>query len=87
MLAEYKRKTNIGVGLGILAQFVGFVLIVVAYEVAILGYSFLFGGIVLFIWGCWSYAKGKGYEGAVGLLGLFTIIGLIILACLPDKHK
>ena len=87
MLAEYKRKTNIGVGLGIVAQFVGYVLTSFGDVGAFFGYSFLVGGTVLFIWGCWSYAKGKGYDGALGFLGLFTIIGLIILACLTDKHK
>ena len=87
MLAEYKRKTNIGVGLGILAQVVGYVLTSFGGAGAVFGWSFLVGGTVLFIWGCWSYAEGKGYDGAFGFLGLFTIIGLIILACLPDKHK
>jgi hypothetical protein len=87
VLAEYKKKTNIGMGLGIVAQFVGVVLINSGYVGTVFGYSFLLGGIVLCIWGCWSYAKGKGYDGVLGFLGLFTIIGLIILACLPDKHK
>jgi len=41
----------------------------------------------LWIFGVWCYAKGKGYHGAWGLLGVFTLIGLTILACFPDRHK
>lgn len=44
-------------------------------------------GIVFFIWGCVSYAQGKGQSPALGLLGFFSICGLIILILLPDKHK
>jgi hypothetical protein len=44
-------------------------------------------GISIFVWGCASYALGKGHHGAWGLVGLLTFIGLIILAYLPDKHK
>lgn len=82
MLAEYKTKTNIGVGIGIVVLVVG--------EVVLGG---LFGrlialfGLGLFIWGCMSYMKGKGYHGAWGLLGLFWLVGLIVLAIFPDRHK
>lgn len=87
MLVEYKKKTNIGVGLGILTQIVGRGLIAGGDAGAILGFLFLLGGAVLFIWGCCSYAKGKGYHDAWGFLGLLSLIGLIILVCFPDKHK
>ena len=37
---------------------------------------------------CWATAKAKGYSGWVGiLLPFLTIIGLIILIALKDRHK
>jgi hypothetical protein len=42
--------------------------------------------IVLII-GLAYYAKAKGYHGALGLLGVLSCIGLIILAVLPDRTK
>jgi len=48
---------------------------------------FAWGGILLFIWGLWNYARGKGYKGTWGLLGLLSVFGLIILAFFPDKKK
>ena len=89
MIQEYKNKTNIGVGLGILGHIAGSILTRQSDNplILILGLLFLIAGLVLFIWGCWNYAKGKGYHGAWGLLGLLSCIGLIILVFFPDKHK
>jgi hypothetical protein len=87
MLAEYKRKTNIGVGLGMGLQIASRALTPQGGGLAPLAIVLVVGGIILFIWGCMSYAKGKGYNGAWGLLGLLSIIGLIILVLMPDKHK
>jgi hypothetical protein len=44
-------------------------------------------GFIFFIWGCSSYAQGKGYSQWIGALGLLSIFGLVVLAVLPDKHK
>lgn len=44
-------------------------------------------GTVLLIIGLGLYAKSKGHHGAWGLMGLLSIIGLIVLACLPDRLK
>ncbi len=88
MLPEYKTKTNIGVGSGILLQIAGRTLSgPVDAGPAGIGGLLILAGLVPFIWGCCMYAKGKGHSGAWGLLGLFSIIGLIILVCFPDKHK
>lgn len=46
-----------------------------------------FGALGLWIPGCMAYAESKAYSKWVGLLGLLTIIGLIILVVLPDKWK
>ena len=44
-------------------------------------------GAVLLIIGLGFYAKAKGYSALLGLLGLLSCIGLLILAALPDKTK
>lgn len=85
MLAEYKTKTNIGVGLGIVAQVAGRMLM--GQGNTGVGAILVLVGAVLFIWGCCNYTQGKGYSGWLGLLGLLSCIGLLILVFLPDKHK
>jgi len=87
VLAEYKTRTNLGVGLGLLAQIIGRMAIVSESGDVMLGVILSLAGAVLFIWGCCAYAKGKGYHGAWGLLGLLSCIGLLILVCLTDKYK
>ncbi|MGI0134172.1 MAG: hypothetical protein ACREBW_04360 [Candidatus Micrarchaeaceae archaeon] len=88
MLAEYKTKTNIGVGLGIVAELVGnFLLDPTSRAQAVLGAVIILVGFVMFIWGCVQYAKGKGHSGWFGLLGLVSIFGLLVLVFLPDRHK
>jgi hypothetical protein len=42
-------------------------------------------GTVLLIAGLSFYAKAKGRSPAWGLMGLLSIIGLIVLACLKDR--
>ena len=44
-------------------------------------------GAVLLIIGLGFYAKAKGYSAVLGLLGLLSCLGLLILAVLPDKTK
>lgn len=88
MLKECKANTNIGVGLGIVAQIAGRAMSSPAdASGGLLGPLLLVAGAVLFIWGCMQYAKGKGYSGWLGLLGLLSIIGLLVLVLLKDKHK
>jgi hypothetical protein len=41
----------------------------------------------LYLWGCFNYAIGKGYSPWVGLLGLASIFGLLILVLLKDRYK
>ena len=86
MLAEYKTKTNIGIGLGILLQLLG--RFVTRNEAtALIGLMLAIVGLVFFIWGCMNYAAGKGHSKWLGLLGLLSCIGLLILVFLPDRHK
>lgn len=82
MLPINQRNTNIGVGIGILVQIVGNMIM----KENPLGLIIALVGVGFFIWGCFNYAKGKGYSQFLGLFGLLWLIGLIILAVLPDKH-
>ena len=88
MLAEYKQKTNVGLGVGLLMQIGGNVLMGSGTALApVIGLLLLLGGWGVFIWGTISYATGKGHHGAWGLLGLASLLGLIVLMLLPDRHK
>ena len=86
MLKEYKGRTNLFILLGIAVQFGGAV-IASTMGSDMLSVLFRIGGAIFFITGCCYYAKGKGYHVAWGLLGLFSLIGLLVLVCLRDKNK
>ena len=87
MLAAHKKKTNIGVGLGLVLQIVGRLLQGSGSEaMASLGTVLVLGGLAFFIWGCAMYMQGKGYHPAWGLLGLLSVIGLILLAVMRDRQ-
>ncbi len=44
-------------------------------------------GVILLIVGLRHYAKAKGYGPEYGFLGLLSLLGILILAVLPDKTK
>jgi hypothetical protein len=87
MLAEYKTKTNIGVGLGILLQIIARALKTAWPSTASLATLIGLLGLGLFVYGCFNYAQGKGYSRWLGLLGLLSCLGLVVLVVLPDKNK
>jgi hypothetical protein len=82
MLEGYRKRVNIGVGLGIALQLAG---ISFTFEagysdlINIIGALIFLLGMALFIWGLCMYAKGKGRHWAWGFFGVFNIVGLIIL--------
>ena len=86
MLPEKQTKTNIGVGIGVLLQLVGFYLARTADTDAIIGLILILVSMPVFIWGCMNYAEGKGHSKWVGLVALASIIGLIVLILLPDHN-
>ena len=55
--------------------------------VTVLYYVVALSGTALLIVGLSYYAAAKGHSRWAGLLGLLSIIGLIVLAVLPDRHK
>ena len=99
MIAEKQTKSNIGFGVGlVMASFGGVAatsrgyfhirgLIILGDALSVLGDALSVVGFGLFTWGCVNYAQGKGYSPWLGLLGLLSGIGLIVLVILPDKYK
>ena len=100
MLKEYKTRTNLGVGIGIALQMAGALAgpgvvpgdagafaLVGGFGSAHASLMLTLAGLVFFIWGCCSYAKGKGYSGWWGMLGLLSCVGLVILVLVPDRHQ
>jgi hypothetical protein len=85
MLPQYKRTTNLGVGIGFLLQIAGRVLTKQGME--FIGLLIWLIGLAAFIWGCGQYAKAKGYSPWFGGLGLLSFVGLIVLVLFRDKHK
>ncbi len=87
MLPENRTKTNIGVGIGIILQVVGRLLAMHNPDLALIALVLTLAGLVFFVWGCMNYAEGKGHSKWLGLLGLLSCIGLIVLVFLPDRNK
>jgi len=88
MLSQYKRNTNIGVGLGILVFPIGkWLMYSQTPIVVLLGLLVWLAGVSLLVWGCGQYAKGKGYSPYWGLLGVLYIIGFVVLFFFPNRNK
>jgi hypothetical protein len=99
MIAKYVHKSLIfgapGLLLQIVCTFVANSILTKAMSIGnaplvTLTCIFVFGSIagnVLLIAGLSYYAKAKGYSAALGLLGLLSCVGLLILAILPDTTK
>jgi hypothetical protein len=93
LIAHYRTKSNIGIGLGLVLQFGSVAMVTMlqhsagrTMSVATLGLFVMIRlfAIALFIWGCCMYAKAKGRSAGLGAFGLLSLIGLIVLACLKD---
>ncbi|MEW6351428.1 MAG: hypothetical protein AB1646_20435 [Thermodesulfobacteriota bacterium] len=50
-------------------------------------YGLLVVSWVVFIWGLYHYVKGKGYSGALALVGVFHLLSVPYVATLPDRSK
>jgi len=99
MIAKYNRR-SLAIGVpGLLIQFACVILIDACRTsseglatssflsidtLLILGFLL---GIILLIAGLCYYSKAKGYSALLGLLGLASAPGLLILSCLPDRMK
>lgn len=88
MLNQYKRTTNIGIGVGFILVLVGKYLAVShPGSLGVLGLATALVGVGFFVWGSSQYALGKGHSPYWGALGVLYIFGFLILLLLPDRHK
>lgn len=93
MIPKYRKATYIGIGGGFaISSLIGIIIGVFDEKMNIVGMLlsgfFLLVGAGFYLWGCSSWAKGKGHSGIYGiLLGVLGILGLLILLVLPDKHN
>ena len=85
MSLEIKTHTLIDFGCGILLQIAGGVLMRMSGIAVIPGLTLLLLGAWFLILGCTGYASAKGYSMWIGLLGSFSVLGLIILFLLPHQ--
>ena len=65
MLAEYQKKSNYGIAIGLLLQIAS-----VPLGDTIISLLVLLAGAGFLIYGCCCYAIGKGHSGGFGLLGI-----------------
>ncbi len=82
MLPTYKKKVSI-----LLPPTIFFLVVMVVLnylQSSYFGLS-LIVGIPLNIVTCYYIAKGKGYNGAICLFGIFSVLGLIVTLAMPDK--
>lgn len=92
VLLVYKKKANVAAGLWfvVMLMLVASVLLTAGDQsnLTTAATRILFAlNIATFWFAFWAYAKAKGYSGFVGLvLPLFSILGLIILHSLRDRH-
>jgi hypothetical protein len=92
---DYTLQSNIGIGIYILGVILSAVIAVVTGtrrrggspfdNPATLAIQLLV--LPFFIWGCMAYAKRKGYNEFVGLIGLASCLGLLVLVFLPDRSN
>jgi hypothetical protein len=94
MIARYNTISLVWGGLGALLQLVGgtYALILVSAKqvpdnvIMLVGTVFLIGTVFLFI-GLAYYAVAKGRHPAWCIMGFFSLLGLLVLACLPDDFQ
>lgn len=87
MIDDEKVRGKIGIGLGLLIQFLGSAQTQFGGPLAPYAVTMAVAGTVLLVWGCAAYAKSKGYAPLLGgVLGLTSFIGPLLLALLPTRR-
>jgi len=84
-ILRHKIKTLFGIVPGCAMQLASIFIYVYVLPPSTLQCSLiLLAGTVLFVWGCYHYAKIIGHHGAWGLLGIGSLFGALVLATFPD---
>jgi len=81
------REANLGVGVGLTLQLVAGMLVTVARQDALIPSILGIASLPFMVWGCMSFAEGKGYPRWLGLFGAAGVIGLIVLLALPLRAQ
>ena len=86
---NYQLATNLGVGAGILLQFLGGFLIRAGQggPMTVVGGILQVLSIPCYLYGCINYAWLKNYDWYVGLLGLLGCCGLLVMVLLPHQPE
>ena len=87
MREDQSAKAYVGVIIGFIVQVVGRLIANISNEGVIIGAIVGLGGVAIFVWGCVNLAAVKGYSKWLGLLGLLSCIGLVVLILLPDQSR
>jgi len=85
MTLEYKRKIGVRIGVGIGLEILSPILVTGGDALSFIPLIVCLVGVLFFIWGCTTYAVGKGYPHWLGCLGLLSLLGLLILFLLPER--
>lgn len=86
---KYKQGTQLA-GIGFLVAFMGYffdILFQLGGNYEYISTATYIVGVVIFFFGCYHMATGKGYHDSFALLGLLSFIGLIILFVIPNRTK
>ena len=85
MLKQYEQQTNMGILGGVLLKLPAMACVMLqAPPIAVM--LLLTGSLACFVWGCTGFAAGKGYPKLLGLMGLASFLGLMVLVVLKDRH-
>lgn len=85
MLKEYKSQTILCVWGGFLFCGLGYLIAQPASPYPYFGHVLFIGGYLLNMCGAYMYARGKGYQPWVGLLGILWVPGLLVVYVLRDR--
>lgn len=88
--APARTIRNAGIPLiivGYVLMFVGRLAAMTGEAGAALGLIIALVGLLVNVVGCMQYAEAKGHSRLVGLVGLLSCIGLLILLLLPDRYR
>lgn len=81
-----KRKAMIGIGSGLGLEIVSYLPAFGGEMFSFLALILFVVGTLLFIWGCTHYVLSKGLPDWLGYLGLFSVVGLIVIFLLPSRR-
>jgi hypothetical protein len=95
MIARYNRISLVWGGLGALLQLVGGTALQILLsgkqkpdiEIMFVVWTVLSVGTVFLMIGIAYYAMAKGRHPLWCIMGLFSVCGLLVLACLPDSFE